>query len=75
VKVPFKARTQAEPPAPQGESGTWASVGQTVSPATDFHHRLLVQVGQTIAFCRLPAAQATENDGLRHDQPARIVRR
>ena len=41
MKVPFKARTQAEPPAPQGESTTWASVGQAVSPATDFHHRLL----------------------------------
>jgi hypothetical protein len=41
VKNPFKARTQAEPPAPQGESTTRASVGQAVSPATDFHHRLL----------------------------------
>ena len=41
MKVPSKARTQAKPPAPQGESTTWASVGQTVSPATDFHHRLL----------------------------------
>jgi hypothetical protein len=43
VKVPFKARTQAEPPAPQVESTTWASVGQAVSPATNFHHRLLAE--------------------------------
>ena len=46
VKVPFNARTQAEPPAPQGESTTCASVGQAVSPATDFHHRLPASWGR-----------------------------
>jgi hypothetical protein len=46
VKVPFNLGTQAEPPAPHGESITWASVGQAVWPALDFHHRLLAPPAQ-----------------------------
>ena len=58
MKVPFRARTQAEPPAPHGESTTCASVGQAVSPATDFHHRLIAPFHARIMGQETGTAQA-----------------